>query len=157
MKRCRPTRTAAVRSDLCAEPSAGVLHITASVGQLEHSSSLSSRQVWPQRKYWIHDDIYESFVTRLSGGLIVQVTMRSVLSALGQAGARAILAFRANAFGVDVRFRSHDGWGELFAKAGFHVEGLRIGKAEHVAPPRRVRFIRTIRRDSIPLRATASA
>jgi hypothetical protein len=37
------------------------------------------------------------------------------------------------------------------------VEDLCIGKAEHVSPPRRVRFIRTSRRHSILLRATVSA
>jgi hypothetical protein len=74
--------------DLCAGPSAGVLHITAKVGQLEHSSSLSSRQVWPQRKYWIRDDMYESFVTRLSGGLFFQVDAPRAICARTGGGAR---------------------------------------------------------------------
>jgi hypothetical protein len=58
---------------------------------------------------------------------------------------------------VGVRFRSHDEWVQLFSQAGFRVEDRRIGDAERVAPPLRVLFIRTIRRDSFLLRARASA
>jgi hypothetical protein len=106
---------------------------------------------------FVNEYIYQSFVARLSGWLIFQITKSRVLSALGRAAARVVPAFKANTFGVGVRFRSHDEWVELFAQAGFRVEDRRIGEAERVAPPLRVLFIRTIRRDSFLLRAKESA
>lgn len=106
---------------------------------------------------FVNEYIYESFIDRLSGWLIFQITKSRVLSALGKAAAKVVPAFKANTFGVGVRFRSHDEWAELFAQAGFRVDDRRIGEAERIAPPLRVLFIRTIRRDSFLLRARASA
>lgn len=105
---------------------------------------------------FVNEYIYESFIACLSGWLIFQITKSRALSALGRVAARVVPAFRANTFGVGVRFRSHAEWTELFADAGFHLEDRRIGQAEPVALPLRLLLIRTIRRDSFLLRASGT-
>lgn len=105
---------------------------------------------------FVNEYIYESFIARLSGWLIFRITKSRVLSALGKVVAKVVPAFKANTFGVGVRFRSHDEWVELFSQAGFQVEDRRIGNSERVAPPLRLLLIRTIRRDSFLLRPMAS-
>lgn len=108
------------------------------------------------RAVFVNEYIYESFVARLSGRLIFEITKSRLLSTLGRAAAKVVPAFKANTFGVGVRFRSHDEWVELFHQAGFRVEDRRIGTPERVAPPLRSLLIRTIRRDSFLLRPLSS-
>lgn len=103
------------------------------------------------RYVFVNEYIYESFVPRLSGRLIYEITANPALSFLCRQVARVIPAFRANTFGVGVRFRSHEEWLELFAEAGFKVAGVRIGAREPISKPLRVLLIRTIRRDSFCL------
>ena len=81
------------------------------------------------------------------------------LQPLLEANAHLVSAhsWRQGRYPVNTYFRSLDEWVELFAQAGFQVEGRRIGRAEHVAPPLRMLLIRTIRRDSFLLRAKVSA
>lgn len=65
------------------------------------------------RFVFMNEYIYQSFVGSLSGRLIYEVTANPVLSLLCRQVARVIPAFRANTFGVGVRFRSHEEWLEL--------------------------------------------
>jgi len=108
------------------------------------------------RYVFVNEYIYQSYVARLSGRLIYEITANPVLSAVCRQVARAIPAFRANTFGVGVRFRSHEEWLELFADAGFRATDVRIGAPEPISKPLRVLLIRTIRRDSFRLEPTAT-
>lgn len=99
----------------------------------------------------VNEYIYQSYIGYLSGRLIYAITGSALLSWLGQQVARVIPAFRANTFGVGVRFRAHEEWLALFREAGFRVVDKRIGRPEPVAPPLRLLMIRTIRRDSFRL------
>jgi hypothetical protein len=101
---------------------------------------------------FVNEYIYESFVGRVSGKLIYAITASGILSALAQFAARFIPAFRANTFGVGVRFRSHDEWVQLFKDAGFSTEAVRIGANEDIKLPLRLLLIKAIRRDSFILR-----
>jgi hypothetical protein len=100
---------------------------------------------------FVNEYIYESFVGTVSGRLIYAITSSRLLSAVGVGIARLVPAFRANTFGVGVRFRSHQEWLTLFAEAGFHVVGTRIGVPERISPPLRSLLISVIRRDSFRL------
>lgn len=101
---------------------------------------------------FVNEYIYESFVGTISGRLIYAITSSRILSALAGFAARFIPVFRANTFGVGVRFRAHDEWKSLFREAGFSTEGARIGEDEVVKLPLRLLLIKTIRRDSFILR-----
>jgi hypothetical protein len=70
------------------------------------------------------------------------------LSALGQAIARVVPTLHANTFGVGVRFRSNADWKRLFSEAGFATIGEVRGEEERISLPRRLLFIKSIRRDS---------
>lgn len=107
-------------------------------------------KVWQSRsvRIFVNEYIYESFVGRISPRLIYEITSSRILSRIGSLIGRIIPAFRANTFGVGVRFRSHAQWRELFAEAGFKVVDVQIGKAEPVALPLRALLIKEIRRDS---------
>ena len=107
------------------------------------------------RYVFVNEYIYQSFVPRLSGRLIYEITANPVLSFICRQVARVVPAFRANTFGVGVRFRSHEEWLELFAEAGFRVTDVRIGAPEPISKPLRVLLIRTIRRDSFRLEPAA--
>lgn len=100
---------------------------------------------------FVNEYIYESFVDRLSGRLIYAVTSSQLLSALASFAARFIPAFKANTFGVGVRFRSHAEWLDLFREAGYDAQSVRIGEDEEVRLPLRLLFIKAIRRDSFYL------
>jgi len=84
---------------------------------------------------FVNEYIYESYVGNLSGWLIFQITSSKILSSLGKLVARIVPAFRANTFGIGVRFRAHDEWIELFSSAGFSTLDSRIGDEEKVALP----------------------
>lgn len=105
---------------------------------------------WHDRpvRLFINEYIYESYFGNISGRLIFSITSSAFLSALAKLISIFIPSFRANTFGVGVRFRSHNEWIDLFREAGFKVSAVAIGQAEHVASPLRMLLIREIRRDS---------
>jgi hypothetical protein len=109
------------------------------------------------RAVFVNEYIYESFVANVSGALIYSITSSRILSAIGRTIARVIPAFRANTFGVGVRFRAHEEWVRLFRTAGFEVVGRTCGLEERVSPPLRLLLIRSIRRDSFLLRPIAAS
>jgi hypothetical protein len=100
---------------------------------------------------FVNEYIYQSFVGGFSGRLIFEITANPVLSFVCRQVAKVVPAFRANTFGVGVRFRSHDEWVRLFAEAGYRVTGLRVGQPETISAPLRLLLIKTIRRDSFRL------
>jgi hypothetical protein len=105
---------------------------------------------------FVNEYIYESHVGRLSGWLIYQITSSRILSAIGRTIAKIVPSFRANTFGVGVRFRAHQEWRELFQAAGFDVQASVQGASERVAPPLRLLLIKYIRRDSYLLTPRAT-
>lgn len=116
-------------------------------------------RVWAGRSaaLFVNEYIYESVTADVSGWLIFKITRSPLLSAIGRTVARIVPAFKANTFGVGVRFRSHDDWVDLFREAGYQVVAHRRGEPERVALPLRLLWIRTIRRDSFLLRPDASS
>ncbi|MCR5871126.1 MULTISPECIES: hypothetical protein [unclassified Sphingomonas] len=100
---------------------------------------------------FVNEYIYQSFVGRISPRLIFEITSSRLLSAIGNLVSRIVPSFKANTFGVGVRFRSHEEWRELFAEAGYKVADVTIGKDERIAPPLRLMLIKAIRRDSYRL------
>ncbi len=107
------------------------------------------------RAIFVNEYIYQSFIGTVSGWLIYQITSNRLLSWIGTHAAKIVPAFKANTFGIGVRFRAHEEWRRLFAEAGYRVTGFRIGRAEHVSPPLRSMLIRTIRRDSFLIEPVA--
>jgi hypothetical protein len=101
---------------------------------------------------FVNEYIYESFVGGIAPRFIFWVTKSRLLSAFGRLVSNIVPAFRANTFGVGVRFRGHDEWVSLFQEAGYRVVDKRLGESEVVALPLRLLLIRTIRRDSFVLR-----
>jgi hypothetical protein len=134
-------------------------HLVADTEAATRALQVRALQAWHTKagSIFVNEYIYESYVARLSGWLIFQITKSRLLSAIGRVVARIVPAFKANTFGVGVRFRSHDEWVELFEQAGYHVRDRRIGAPEKVAAPLRLLLIRTIRRDSFLLRPSTSA
>lgn len=110
-------------------------------------------EVWrPHVKaVFVNEYIYESYLKNASGWLIFQITKSRILSALGRAVAYVVPAFRANTFGVGVRFRAHDEWRALFHAAGYEVKAALEGMSEPVSPVLRLLLIKDIRRDSFLL------
>jgi len=100
---------------------------------------------------FVNEYIYQSYALNLSGRLIYEITSSRVLSAIARKISRFIPAFKANTFGVGVRFRSHEEWRTVFAEAGYRVIDSRIGQAERISPALRTLLIKTIRRDSFVL------
>lgn len=168
VRACHEAGVQATRGDALAPVSAGdeevasfnvILHYLVADSEAEtRALQVRALNAWHGRvvAVFVNKYIYESFVASLSGWLIFKITKSRVLSALGRAAAKVVPAFKANTFGVGVRFRSHDEWVELFHQAGFRVEDRRIGTPERVAPPLRSLLIRTIRRDSFLLRPLSS-
>jgi hypothetical protein len=100
---------------------------------------------------FVHEYIYESFFANISGRLIYEITRNKVLSLLGTLLGKIIPAFRANTFGVGVRFRAHNEWISLFEECGYRVVSKAYGEVEYTALPLRLLFIRQVRRDSYVL------
>ena len=116
------------------------------------SKALSNWNV--QNTYvFVNEYIYESFIDGFSSWLIYQITSNAILSALGKSIAKFVPSFKANTFGVGVRFRSHQEWVTLFEAAGFRVLESKIGTEEPISPPLRLMLIKHIRRDSFLLEA----
>jgi SAM-dependent methyltransferase len=109
--------------------------------------------VWRSRanEIFVNEYIYESFLGNFSGWLIYQITKSRILSWLGRSIAKLVPAFRANTFGIGVRFRSHAEWVEVFASAGYEVKSSMLGWEERVSVPLRLLLIKNIRRDSFLL------
>lgn len=168
VRACHEAGVQATRGDALAPVTAGdeevasfnlILHHLVGDSEAEtRTLQVRALNAWHGRAQalFVNEYIDESFIGRLSGSLIFRITKNRFLSVLGRVVAKVVPAFKANTFGVGVRFRSHDEWVELFSQAGFRVEDQRIGAAERVAPPLRVLFIRTIRRDSFLLRPMTS-
>jgi hypothetical protein len=130
-------------------------HLIASSERKTRALQQAALRPWTGRakSLVVNEYIYESFVGNLSGRLIYWITNSAWLSWAGRQIARVVPAFKANTFGVGVRFRSHDEWRALFAEAGFDVMDARIGAPEPIAAPLRILLIKTIRRDSFRLEA----
>jgi hypothetical protein len=129
-------------------------HLVAENEAKTRSLQVRALSVWKDRNVpiFVNEYIYESFISRLSGKLIYLITSSKLLSKLAGMAAKVVPAFRANTFGVGVRFRSHDEWIELFREAGFVAERTQTGTNESISPPLRLLMIKTIRRDSFLLR-----
>jgi hypothetical protein len=112
---------------------------------------------WRQqaRAIFVNEYIYESFLGNISAALIYRITSSSVLSWIGRQVARVVPAFRANTFGVGVRFRAHEEWIREFRAAGYEVAARELGVPERVSPALRLLLIRQIRRDSFLLQPAA--
>lgn len=128
-------------------------HLVGPDERVTRSLQMKALQAWLGRgRYvFVNEYIYESFVPGLSGWLIYEITANPALSFLCRQVARVIPAFRANTFGVGVRFRSNEGWVKLFDEAGFRVADVKFGVPEPIPKPLRLLLIRTIRRDSFRL------
>lgn len=129
-------------------------HLVADDEARTRSLQIGALKAWKDREtpIFVNEYIYESYVGTLSGRLIYAITSSRLLSAVAGFAARFIPAFRANTFGVGVRFRSHDEWMALFREAGFAAEAVRVGADEEVKLPLRLLLIKAIRRDSFILR-----
>jgi hypothetical protein len=102
---------------------------------------------------FVNEYIYRSFVGTASGALIYAITSNAFLSAILKYVGKIIPAFRANTFGVGVRFRAREEWVTLFAEAGYRVVNTQIGAPQPVSLPWRGLLIKTIRRDRFLLEA----
>ncbi len=111
------------------------------------SKAISS---WNQNgvKVFINEYCYESWLGNFSGWFIYQITRSKFLSAIGKAVSRLVPSFKANTFGVGVRFRSNSEWKELFDQCGYNVIDAIQGDNENVSLPLRLLLIKEIRRDS---------
>lgn len=107
----------------------------------------------PARLIFVNEYIYESYVSNLSGWLIFQITKNKLLSWIGKKISTVIPSFKANTFGVGVRFRSHEEWKSVFTSANYKVVGSVQGTEERVSPPLRLLLIKNIRRDSFLLQS----
>lgn len=134
-------------------------HLVAPDEEATRGLQIGALKAWKSRgtPIFVNEYIYESLVGTLSGRLIYAITSSQLLSAAAGFAARFIPAFRANTFGVGVRFRSHHEWLALFREAGFAAEAVRIGADEDVKLPLRLLLIKAIRRDSFILRPAHSA
>src|SRR5690606_34490517 len=94
---------------------------------------LTALRAWRHkaRRVFVNEYIYQSLIGQVSGRLIYEITSSQLLSDIGRQLARVIPAFKANTFGVGVRFRSCEDWHEMFREAGYRVVDSRTGPAEH--------------------------
>jgi SAM-dependent methyltransferase len=123
------------------------------IGSSEAETSflqINSLRVWQQtvKNIFVNEYIYESYFNNFSGKLIFIITKNKFLSAICRKIGFFIPSLQANTFGVGVRFRSHDEWVDLFEESGYKVEDFIIGESEFVSLPRRLLFIKSIRRNS---------
>lgn len=134
-------------------------HLVAQSEAQTRTLQIAALAAWRERgtPIFVNEYIYKSFVYRISGRLIYAITSSRILSAIAGCVARVIPAFKANTFGVGVRFRAHDEWLHLFHEAGLSVQALRKGEEEEIKLSLRLLLIKTIRRDSFLLRTASSA
>jgi hypothetical protein len=128
-------------------------HLVGSSEEITRGLQTAALGTWRPyaQEVFVNEYIYESYVRNFSGWLIFQITKSKILSALGRIVAMLVPSLKANTFGVGVRFRAHDEWLRLFADAGYDVKSTACGKDEPVSAPRRMLFIKRIRRDSFLL------
>lgn len=131
-------------------------HLIASTEGETRALQIKALKAWRGRggAVFVNEYIYESYLGTVSGALIYAITVNPILSWLAKSAARWIPAFRANTFGVGVRFRAHEEWLRLFAEAGFRVADVSIGAPEPISRPLRILLIKTIRRDSFRLESS---
>ena len=103
---------------------------------------------------FINEYIYDSLVYYVSGRIIFEITKSKFLSNICRFISKIIPSFRANTFGVGVRFRAHNEWVELFEECGFEVVDKVFSEVESTALPLRMLLIRSVRRDSFLLKST---
>lgn len=157
---CRENGVDAVKGDALAPTVAGdedvvcfnliLHHLIGPTEEATRSLQTKALKAWHgrARAVFVNEYIYQSFVGTMSGWLIYRITSNRLLSWIGTQAARVVPSFKANTFGIGVRFRAHEEWHRLFAEAGYRVTDVRIGAAEHISFPLRTLLIRTIRRDS---------
>jgi hypothetical protein len=157
---CRRAGVDAVEGDALAPTIAGdeqiasfnlvLHHLVGRSERLTRELQVRALAAWRRqvKHVFVNEYIYESYIGHFSGWMIYRITSSAFLSAIGRVVARVVPAFRANTFGVGVRFRAHQEWRELFGQAGYDVVASVQGAEERVAPPRRLLLIRSIRRDS---------
>lgn len=167
--RCNARSIPARLGDALAPPIAGdetcicfnlILHHLVAQGEARtRQLQIAALAAWRERNVpvFVNEYIYESFFGNVSGRLIYAITSSQSLSALASFVARFIPAFKANTFGVGVRFRSHDEWLALFQEAGFQMHAVYIGVEEPVKLPLRLLLIKAIRRESFVLQSARSA
>jgi hypothetical protein len=163
VKACRAAGIGAIKGDALNPPIQGdetiisfnliLHHLVASNEAMTRGLQTKALTAWlsADRRIFVNEYIYESYLGTVSGWLIYQITSSALLSLIGRAVARVVPAFKANTFGVGVRFRAHHEWILLFRQAGYQLRGVRVGKAEKVAWPLRLLLIKEIRRDSFLL------
>jgi len=134
-------------------------HLVAQNEAQTRQLQISALAAWHEQgtRIFVNEYIYESFIDQMSGRLIYAITSSKLLSSIGSLTARFIPAFKANTFGVGVRFRSHDEWVALFRDAGFATQRVRFGTEEAIKLPLRLLLIKTIRRDSFLLKRVEMA
>jgi hypothetical protein len=122
-------------------------------------TAMRNQTVGGNRRLFVNEYIYESYLARdFAGLLIFTITSSRLLSAVAGFVARFVPSLQANTFGVGVRFRSAADWCELFAEAGWEVEGQMVGQPELISGARRFAFaLKSCRRDSFILRRLTSA
>jgi hypothetical protein len=131
-----------------------ILHHLVGAGEGEtRALQLGALRAWHGKgvRIFVNEYIYQSLVGQISPRAIYEITASKILSALAKQVGRVIPAFRANTFGVGVRFRSHEQWRRMFAEAGYRVVDTCVGKPEYISPPLRALLIKSIRRDSFLL------
>lgn len=113
---------------------------------------------WREQSQYIfvNEYIYDSLIRNLSGRLIFEITKSKLLSSIGAAVSKVIPSFKANTFGVGVRFRAHKEWMRLFEECGYEVVSKAHGEVEHTALPLRLLLIAEVRRDSFLLKRKGS-
>lgn len=104
---------------------------------------------------FVNEYIYESYLNNFSGWLIFRITKSPILSWFGRVVSTVVPSLKANTFGVGVRFRASQEWQRMFESAGYVVKSTIVGKNEHISLPRRLLFIKHIRRDSFMLEPRA--
>lgn len=103
------------------------------------------------KQIFVNEYIYESYIPRLSGVLIYLITNSKVLSSVAAFVSKLVPSFKANTFGVGVRFRAREEWIELFEELGFIVQSTTHGESEIIERPLRLLLIKKISRDSFLL------
>jgi hypothetical protein len=128
-------------------------HLVGGSEQETRQLQVKALRAWHKKaKYvFVNEYIYQSLFGQISPRFIYEITSSRFLSFVAKNVGRLIPAFRANTFGVGVRFRSHEQWQKVFSEAGYRVAALNLGEPEHISPPLRSLLIKTIRRDSFLL------
>jgi hypothetical protein len=114
-----------------------------------------SISLWRDRAQYIfiNEYIYDSFIGYFSGRLIYEITKNKILSMICKFFASIIPSFRANTFGVGVRFRAHQEWCDIFEECEFEIVSKIYAQPDYTSPFLRALFIREVRTDSFLLKA----